>query len=230
MSMEDTLHEKQADNQSRTSGNDDLRDNLLESYRLYVLENGKRPASVYQFCKDNGITEPTFYEQFPSLHSLEAEIWAQLIRDTRDTVEADEDYAGYSVRQKVLAFHYTLLEIASQQRSFMLERFPGVKPGCRDTRRMEAVFTDYAETWVDQGIENGEIARRPNVTNWYPQAFTLVMLFVLDHWLKDESERFERTDALIEKGVTLMFDLIRTQALDSAFDLLRFFGGRDREE
>ena len=207
-----------------------LRAKLFGAYREYVLEHGNRPASVYKFCKDNGIEEQQFYEAFASLDALEGEIWAQLIRETRDTVEADEDYRGYPVRQKVLAFHYTLLEYASQQRSFMLERFPGLKPGCRSLRRMENVFADYAENWIDEGTENGEIAKRRNVTSWYPQAFTLVMLFVLDHWLKDESERFERTDALIEKGVTLVFDLIRTQALDSAFDLLRFFGGRDHDD
>jgi hypothetical protein len=40
--------------------------------------------------------------------------------------------------------------------------------------------------------------------------------------LRDDSEGYERTDEFIEKTVKLAFDLIRTQAIDSAFDLGRF--------
>jgi ubiquinone biosynthesis protein COQ9 len=45
---------------------------------------------------------------------------------------------------------------------------------------------------------------------------------VISFLLKDESQRFERTDAFIEKTVAFAFDVIRTQAIDSAFDLARF--------
>ena len=45
---------------------------------------------------------------------------------------------------------------------------------------------------------------------------------MIDQYLKDESDEFERTDAFIEKTVTLAFDLFRAQVLDSAADLLRF--------
>jgi hypothetical protein len=57
---------------------------------------------------------------------------------------------------------------------------------------------------------------------------------VLEYFLKDESQGFERTDAFIEKTVEFAFDLLRTQAIDSAADLARFllpqiahFGGRN---
>jgi ubiquinone biosynthesis protein COQ9 len=45
---------------------------------------------------------------------------------------------------------------------------------------------------------------------------------VIAFLLKDESQRFERTDAFIEKTVAFAFDLIRTQAIDSGIDLARF--------
>jgi hypothetical protein len=38
----------------------------------------------------------------------------------------------------------------------------------------------------------------------------------------DDSKGFERTDAFVEKSAAVAFDLIRTQALDSAVDLARF--------
>ena len=45
---------------------------------------------------------------------------------------------------------------------------------------------------------------------------------VIDYFVKDTSRGFERTDAYIEKSTALAFDVMQTQAIDSAFDLLRF--------
>ena len=45
---------------------------------------------------------------------------------------------------------------------------------------------------------------------------------VISFLIKDESQQFERTDAFIEKTVAFAFDVLRTQAIDSAFDLARF--------
>ena len=58
--------------------------------------------------------------------------------------------------------------------------------------------------------------------NVYPEVLYIHWRSVLEYFLKDESTRFERTDAFIEKTVELAFDLLRTQAVDSAADLIRF--------
>ena len=49
---------------------------------------------------------------------------------------------------------------------------------------------------------------------------------MVEFTLADDSSGFERTDAYIEKSVRLAFDVIGTQAVDSAFDLFRFLSGR----
>jgi tetracycline repressor-like protein len=45
--------------------------------------------------------------------------------------------------------------------------------------------------------------------------------------LQDDSEGYEQTDVFIKKTVKLAFELIRSQVIDSAFDLGKFlFRGR----
>jgi ubiquinone biosynthesis protein COQ9 len=56
----------------------------------------------------------------------------------------------------------------------------------------------------------------------YSSALRLLFRSVVAFNLKDDSAKFERTDAFIEKSVTLLFDLMGRQVLDSGFDLLRF--------
>ena len=87
---------------------------------------------------------------------------------------------------------------------------------------MRSEFLEFAHRLIDHGRETGEIADRRGLTSLYPGILYVHLRWVIDQYLKDESEGFERTDAFIEKTVTLAFDLFRSQALDSAADLLRF--------
>jgi hypothetical protein len=75
---------------------------------------------------------------------------------------------------------------------------------------------------VAKGVESGEIADRGRLTPLYPEALYFHLRSVIDFYLKDDSKRFERTDAFVEKSAAVAFDVIRTQALDSAVDLARF--------
>jgi hypothetical protein len=50
--------------------------------------------------------------------------------------------------------------------------------------------------------------------------------FIIQFWMTDESRDFEDTDAAIEKGVNLGFDLMKENTLDKAFDLAKFLWGR----
>jgi hypothetical protein len=87
---------------------------------------------------------------------------------------------------------------------------------------MRGEFLEFARRLIDHGTSSGEIAERRGLTALYPGILYVHLRWVIDQYLKDESEGFERTDAFIEKTVTLAFDLFRSQALDSAADLLRF--------
>jgi hypothetical protein len=86
----------------------------------------------------------------------------------------------------------------------------------------EEHFKTFASDIIDHGLSTGEIASRGPLQSLYPAVLYIHFRAVIAFLLKDESQRFERTDAFIEKTVAFAFDVIRTQAIDSAFDLARF--------
>ncbi|TVR45956.1 MAG: TetR/AcrR family transcriptional regulator [Puniceicoccaceae bacterium] len=202
----------------------------MELYRNYLLEEGRAPASVFAFCRLAKLGEETFYDHFPSLEGLEARIWEQLVVETEETLAADEDYAGYGARQRVLAFFFTFLEVARAQRSFLLLRFPGWKPGPgqRRLRRFRERFQGFAREVVKAGVEAEEIADCARAEDWMPRVLYAQLLGVISFYLEDESDRFERTDALVEKSVRLTFEIAEAEVLDAALDLVRFLAGRGR--
>jgi len=202
----------------------DLRAKILVAFAAHWSEEGRPPRSVARFCKELGITEVIFYKHFPSLHAVEKAFWRHWITEVISAVEGGEDWEEFTARERYLSFLFALTQSAIARRSLLLERFHDISPISHPAalEGMRSEFLEFAGRLIDRGTESGEIAERRGLSTLYPGILYVHLRWVIDQWLKDESEEFERTDAFIEKTVTLAFDLFRAQALDSAADLIRF--------
>jgi len=211
---------------SAASGKDsqNVRKSILEAFAAHWSEEGEPPRSVARFCKGLGITEAVFFKHFPSLHAVEKAFWRHWISDVISAVEEGDDWQEFAARERYLAFLFALTQSANERRSLLLERFHDISPLSHPAalEGMRGEFLEFARRLIDHGTSSGEIAERRGLTALYPGILYVHLRWVIDQYLKDESEGFERTDAFIEKTVTLAFDLFRSQALDSAADLLRF--------
>lgn len=200
---------------------------IRKAYTEYLLTNGHRPPSVFVFARKLKMTEPEFYEFYNSFEQVEGDVWLQFFELARRQAEAEPVYAQYSVREKLLAFYYTWIEVLKANRSYALlsagtlrrGRFRRPMPSLEAFRR---AFIHFITDLLLEGRESREVRQRPFVTDRYPDAFFAQALFLLDFWLHDTSRGFERTDTAIEKTVNTSFDLIGSSALDSVLDLVKF--------
>lgn len=201
-----------------------VRAKILAAFSAHMAEEGHAPRTVAKFCRELGITEVVFYRHFPSLPAVEKAFWRDWMAGVIGVVESGAEWAEFTARERYLAFLFALIQAATERRSLLLERFhdiaPLANPAALEGLRSE--FLEFARRLVDHGIALGEIAERRGLKNLYPGILYAHLRWVIDYHLKDESEEFDRTDAFIEKTVRLAFDLFRTQAFDSAADLLRF--------
>jgi hypothetical protein len=203
---------------------------IMGRYQHCVLEHGNPPPSVYAFAKELEIGEREFFEHFGSFESLESSLWEEAVRETLDSVRSGEDWAGFNGRQCLLTFLYAFCDRILDQRSFFLARFPRWNKSSGQPPKglcgVRVAFTELADEILEKGMSNGEVACRGAMTRTYPLGLFGHFLSVIEFNLADTSSKFERTDAYIEKSVRLAFDVIGTQAVDSAFDLFRFISGR----
>ncbi|MVM30035.1 TetR/AcrR family transcriptional regulator [Spirosoma sp. HMF4905] len=214
---------------------------IRKAYTEYVLENGKQPTSVFQFAKKLKIAEADFYKDYASFDAIEADVWLTIFNEAKSTVEADETYQTYSVREKLLAFYYTWIELLKAQRSFVVYSYSRLRAESMEhgAQRMGSagwipryksqilspfkdVFFDYARDLLAEGRESKEVEPRPFVTDRYPNALWGQTLYLLDFWVRDVSKNFEKTDSAIEKSVNTAFDLIGRSPLDTLFDFAKF--------
>lgn len=212
----------------------EMLEKIRKAYTEYVLENGKQPTSVFQFAKKLKIAEADFYTHYTSFDAIEADIWLAFFKDAKTTVEADDTYQGYSVREKLLAFYYTWIELLKAQRSFVVYSFGRLKdqskgksirsltPKVPILNPFKDEFFDYARDLLAEGRESKEVEPRPFVTDRYPDALWGQTLYLLDFWIRDVSKNFEKTDSAIEKSVNTAFDLIGRSPLDTLFDFAKF--------
>lgn len=213
---------KKKQGSKRSAGDaESIRKMFVESW----LTEGKRPASVYKFCVDRGMSEEEFYTHFGSFEGLERQLWQGFADETIALLKTDTDYAGFTAREKLLAFYFTLLEVLKRNRSFVLlqgseSRHLELSPYyLADFKKTFEKFTDEL---ISQARNNGEVAIRPYLDKVYPQAFWIHFEFIFNFWKHDHSAGFEQTDAAVEKSVNLAFDLISKGAFDRAIDFAKF--------
>lgn len=210
----------------------DTKEKFLVGFRDHVARHGRPPHSVMEICEPLGVAERDFYGEFGSLEALESSFWEDLFTKTLAAAEAGAEWEGFGARQRMLALLFAFLERSLDARTVLLFRFRDLSPLSNPDWLcgMERRFKEWASELVRQAVESGEIAERGRLGGLYPSALYLLMRSVIDFNVKDTSARYERSDAFVEKSVNLAFDLMRTQAIDSAFDLLRFLApwGRQR--
>lgn len=204
----------------------DFKKIILDEFKVYVLEHGTMPKSVFKFSKDLKMKEEEFYTWYTSFDSIKSAIWIEIFDETLGQIEAQEVFKEYSAREKFLGFLFTWIEELKKNRSYLLSLYSShtqkVTSLPKEATAFKVKFKEFASDIILEGKETEEIANRPFISEKYDEAMWIQLWFVFQYWLNDNSPRFEKTDAAIEKSVNLAFDLMGKSALDSFLDFAKF--------
>lgn len=207
---------------------------IKTAYIDFVLTNDERPKSVYSFVKKLKITESEFYTFYASFNSIEKLIWVEFTTETISVLQEQDSWAQYSSRDKILAFFYSYVEVLKKQRSFVIYSLKKSRPQLSTPEILSGVkpiFENFSENIIGEGLESGELADRKFLSKKYKDAIWLQFAFILNFWIDDDSQDFEKTDEAIEKGINVTFDLFQRSPLDNLFEYGKFLSrnGKMRE-
>ena len=86
------------------------------------------------------------------------------------------------------------------------------------TQRPRKAVKAFAEQLIEEGNEDkSDFAKNP--TALFSEATWGQLLLLLRFWINDTSKGFEKTDAPIEKSVTVAFEVFDNTRLDTILDL-----------
>ncbi|WP_344769103.1 TetR family transcriptional regulator C-terminal domain-containing protein [Pedobacter ginsengiterrae] len=198
---------------------------IRKAYLDYVLTNNEKPKSVYSFVKKLKITEAEFYQFYASFESIEKNIWFELTFETITKIKEQEVWFQYSSREKILSFFYSYVENLKNERSFIiysLKNFKGKFSTPNVLAGVKPIFENFAEEIINDGLESGELAERKFLSKRYKDALWIQFAFILNFWVNDDSDGFEKTDEAIEKGINVTFDLFQHSPIDNLFEYGKF--------
>ena len=208
---------------------------IKSAYIDHVLSHDAPPRSVYDFAKKLKITEAEFYNHFASFIAIEKSIWADLTTRAIEQVTLQEIWKAYSSREKMLSFFYAYVELLKTQRSFVIYSLKKSKSKISTPAVLadvKPIFLSFSESIIHAGLESGELADRKYFSRKYKDALWLQLAFIINFWIEDDSNGFEKTDEAIEKGVQVTFDLFQRSPIDNLFEYGKFLvrNGKIREK
>ena len=198
---------------------------IVSLYMNDVLEMNEEPKNVFVFCKKHNIKESDFYSFFGSLDALKKAIWVKFFENSVSTIEKESTFETYSVKNKLLTLYFTLFEILTLNRTYILFSLKENKEGLKNLKSL-TTFRNYFKEYIVTKIKSkpsepfGKVAKVTEPV--FSEGAWLQFLFLLKFWMDDTSKGFEKTDVLIEKSVNTVVDLLDTKPLESLFDLGKF--------
>lgn len=190
-----------------------------------TLQHNEEPKNVYVFCANHSIEESDFYSFFGSFDSLKQEIWVKFFENAVASIEKDEAYKSYSDKDKLLTLYFTLFEVLTLNRTYVLFTLKENKEGLKNLKslkqfrnRFKDFIVDIMEVSANPVNEKLQKVSKPV----FSEGAWIQFLFLLKFWMDDSSKGFEKTDVLIEKSVTTVVGLLDTKQLENLFDLGKF--------
>ena len=198
---------------------------IIAAYMADVLAQDQKPKNIYLFCKNNGIEEADFYTYFASLKHIGQKIWVKFFENAKEAMLKDESYQTYNDKNKLLTLYYTLFEILTLNRTYVMYSLEGHDSKFKNIKDLK-LLRDEFKTFIGDMISDNSTPVQSKLHKITRPVFSegawIQFLLLLKYWMEDTSKKFEKTDILIEKSVNTAVDLLDTKPLESLIDLGKF--------
>ncbi len=198
---------------------------IVSLYMNDILENNHNTKNVYVFCKNNNIEESEFYSFYGSLEAVKQSIWTKFFENAVSTLQNDELYNNYPDKNKLLSLYFTIFEILTLNRSYVvytLNENKNTLKNLADLKEFRRHFKDFVKDIMETSTSENRSSVSKVTRPVFSEGAWIQFLFILKFWLEDTSKTFEKTDIIIEKSVNTVVDLLDTKPLESLLDLGKF--------
>jgi hypothetical protein len=201
------------------------KESIISLYMIYVLDNEKKPHTVYQFSKAHNFDEQEFYKFFASFDVLEKHVFNAFFENTLKALSKSVDYTSFDARNKLLSFYYTFFENLSANRSYVIQSLENSKTSLKGLKLFSSLkdsFTQYIDELDIEMIDVKQKQIQEIQRKALKESAWMQLLMTMKFWMDDSSAAFEKTDVFIEKSVNTSFDVLQVTPLKSVIDLGKF--------
>ena len=199
---------------------------IMEKYSNYLLENGQEPKNVYTFAKELSMQEDEFYNYFSGFRMMNAELLNKMWDNSQNLATSIEGYENMTAKEQLLNMYFIFFENLKMNRSLalqILEKERKLPPTL--LLQVKTKFRNFIKTL---NFEEGTISKKlpENVKSVKGRAQEEVLwnhfISLLVFWRTDDSPGFEKTDVYIEKTIDTGFEFAEYRPLRKVTDLGKF--------
>ncbi len=198
---------------------------IITLFMDYVVENNSKPISVDEFVTYCDIDEKSFYLHFKSLKKIEKKIFKELFQSSLNILSDNSDFLQFDNRNKILSLYFTLFESMALNREYIVIVLSGCENKLKALSKLAGMKKSYY-SFLDQLDLDSILLKLESIESFQKKALKksawIQLLLIIEFWLKDTSDSFEKTDILIEKSIATSFDLLDHSFLNSFLDLSKF--------
>lgn len=201
------------------------KDLIISAYAKMILEEGKKPNSIYHFCQLLKIEETQFYEFYSSFDQIENNVFENFFENTLQLLNKSEDYIGYDAKTKVLSFYFTFFEQLTANRSLVLYLLNQEENKLENLKKLTGLRKHFKKYVNSLGIETINIPQQ-QIQKIQQKSISEIawiqMMLTLKFWIEDQSPSFEKTDIYIEKSINASFDMLDITPFKNIIDFGKF--------
>lgn len=203
---------------------------LISQWMNHWTSTRQRPKNLAEFAAATGLSEIAIADHVDNLSQLEKRVFNAFLTQTLDLLQASPELANYSYEEHLLALYFSLFELLSANRDYVLLALHDGAPAVLDVNplnlpklsQMQQHFSAYIAQIVPVSLELPIPLLNQLSSKGLAEATWLQFLSILAFWLKDDSVGFEKTDAFIEKSVAAGADLMKFTDLSRLSDWGKF--------
>ncbi|NLR74029.1 TetR/AcrR family transcriptional regulator [Leeia aquatica] len=198
---------------------------LLEAAVAVVTDKGFRQASMREIAERAGVGSATIYNYFPTKESLLYGYCAHVQQQVQAALQAIPDFHEYSLSEQLQQLVETELQAWLPAREFLQEVFrltfhsPVASHLHLDEARQH--YVRMVEDMLAAAIEAGEIPEQAGLA-LLAGLFWDFQTAVLAYWLRDGSEQFSQTSAMLDRAMAVIAGILETALVGKAMELVSF--------
>lgn len=198
---------------------------LLEAAVRVVTEKGFRQASMREIAEQAGVGAATIYNYFPTKEALLYGYCAHVQHQVQAALQAIPDFHEYSLSEQLQQLVETELQVWLPAREFLQEvfRFTFHSPVASHLHLDEARqhYVSMVEDMLAAAIEAEEIPQQAGL-GLLAGLFWDFQTAVLAYWLRDSSEQFSQTSAMLDRAMAVIAGILQTALVGKAMELVSF--------
>jgi AcrR family transcriptional regulator len=201
------------------------RSRILEAAADVITEKGFKSASMREIAQRAKVGDATIYNYFPSKEKLLYGYCEQVQRQTMAALKAIDNFHEYTLGEQLQQLVETELQTWLPAREFLQQVFDltfssplAAYEHLKETRDLNIrMVADL----LDAAAEAGEIPAQP-YGDLLPRLFWDYQSAILAYWLKDDSEGFANTTAVVDQSMEIVVGVLQAGLVGKSMDLLSF--------